>query len=244
MSSSPNPPPSTTNNFLDKHPIARGVHDRAAAISFAWQEFQSLYLAGLDRIDLLNSVAGGFFGLIQHILLDSLLLNLSVLSDPSKSGEFENLSFDRLADEFESELRAKGAWSEANDLLAKFHDAVKDFKLHRNKRIAHGDVATQATPLGGVKLGQLRGAVQLAFDTFNAHCTPLSGANYAFEDSIITGDAESLVWAIGAAKQYRAMYLWLWKEPLEGRDAADLVKSLRTNFYDSPVPGVKPEPLV
>jgi len=244
MSSSPNPPPSTTNNFLDNHPIASGVHDRTVAISFAWQEFQSLYLAGPDRIDLLNSVAGGFFDLIQHILLDSLMLNLSVLSDPPRTGKFENLSFDRLAGEFEAALRAKGVWSEASDLLTQFHAAVKDIKPHRNKRIAHGDLATQSVPLGGVRLGQLRDAVQLAFDTFNAHCTPLSGTNYAFEDSIITGDAESLVWAIGAAKQYRAMNWWLWKEPLEGRDAADLLKSLRTNFYDSPVPGVKPEPLV
>lgn len=242
MSSSPNPPPSTTNSFLDNHSIASGVHDRTAAISFAWQEYRSLYLAGLDRIDLLNSVAGGFFSLIQHILLDSLLLNLSVLSDPSKSGKFENLSFDRMADEFEPELRAIGVWSRADQLRTQYHAAVKDIKLHRHKRIAHGDAATHAAPLDGLKIGQLRDAVQLAFDTFNAHCAPLRGGDFAFETPIIPGDAQSLVGAIGAAKQYRAMNRWLWMETLEGRDAAELVKALRMNFYDSPVPGVKPEP--
>lgn len=246
MSTSPTPSPPTLPSFLDRYPIACGVHNRTVALAFAWHELQSLYMSGPDRIRLLNDAAGGFFGIIQDILLDSLFLNLSVLSDPPRSGEHENLSFGLLAEKFKKRLQARQVWPDAEDRLKKFDKAVRQIRHHRNKRIAHGDVETfvkQATVLGGVTLGQLRDAVQLAFKTFNALCTPLSGTEYSFENPIITGDADSLVSALGAAKQHRALDLWLRQETVAGRDAADVVRTIRSKFFESPVPGVKPEPL-
>ncbi len=185
-------------------------------LAFAWKQFQCLYLSGPARTALLDEAAGGFFGIIQEVLLESLFLHLSVLSDPPSNGTHENLSFERLAASVKPELIDSGAWPQAEQLLTEFKNQVVTIRRHRNKRIAHADLATvvepKTTPLDDVTLSQLRNAVKQAFATFNALCYPLSGISHdGFEEVIIAkGDAEALVGAIEAATQHRKLKLWLW----------------------------------
>jgi hypothetical protein len=230
----PKPARETRQTIVETHPIVRGVYSQVVLLSFAWHEFRALFLSEPSRIEILNKAAGGFFGIIQDTLVDALFLRLAVLSDPARSGKYENVSFDRLMEELRCELGVKGAESEADRVRQEFHAAVAGIKAHRNKRIAHADVdvvATQVVPLDRVTIDDLRKGVDLAFKTFNAMCKPLTETEYALENPIITGEASGLLWALAAAEKYHQLDRWLWTESVAGRDGAEVALQIREQFF-------------
>jgi hypothetical protein len=61
-----------------------------------WEEFRTLYGTSEKEIALLNAVAPNFFGRIQEVLWQDLMLHISRLTDPPKSAGRDNLSIKRL----------------------------------------------------------------------------------------------------------------------------------------------------
>jgi hypothetical protein len=61
-----------------------------------WEEFRVLYGTSEKEIALLNAVAPNFFGRVQEVLWQDLMLHISRLTDPPKSAGRDNLSIRRL----------------------------------------------------------------------------------------------------------------------------------------------------
>jgi hypothetical protein len=61
-----------------------------------WEEFRTLYGTSEKEIALMNAVAPNFFGRLQQILWEDLMLHISRLTDPPKSAGRDNLSLRRL----------------------------------------------------------------------------------------------------------------------------------------------------
>jgi AbiU2 len=62
-----------------------------------WDQYQQLYMHSPERITLLNSVAGAFFGIIQDTLFENVILHLARLIDPPQSMGKDNLTLRRLS---------------------------------------------------------------------------------------------------------------------------------------------------
>ena len=60
-----------------------------------WQEQEELFSTP-ENVALLNRTAPAFFGSLQRILFEDVLLQICRLTDPVKTGEQENLSLERL----------------------------------------------------------------------------------------------------------------------------------------------------
>jgi AbiU2 len=61
-----------------------------------WEEFRTLYGTSEKEIALLNAVAPNFFGRLQEVLWQDLMLHISRLTDPPRSVGRDNLSIRRL----------------------------------------------------------------------------------------------------------------------------------------------------
>jgi hypothetical protein len=77
------------------------------------------------RIELLNEAAGTFFYIIQEVLLNEVQVCLSKLTDPAKSGKYNNLSLEQL----QSQLNQHG------ELIFPIEQAIRSFNLFFRRMI-------------------------------------------------------------------------------------------------------------
>lgn len=106
-----------------------------------------LYEEDEDRIALLNRVAGEFFGDLQKMWHEHVLLDICKLTDSSKGDLTINYFLSKISDKFTDDEKRK---KKEFDLLCE--NLQKKFKPARNKIIAHID---KGTLLAGNSLGGL-----------------------------------------------------------------------------------------
>lgn len=118
------------------------LYNELAWLHSKWQQYRELFGRNKELIDLLNKAAPYFFWLLQHTLLDDILLHLARLTDPPQSMGRDNLTMRRLPPLItDSASRAK---LEAA-LKQVLHNC--DFaRKWRNKQLAHIDLATKRAP--------------------------------------------------------------------------------------------------
>lgn len=98
-------------------------------------EYKALY-GNPDNVDLLNKFAGHFFGVLYIVLWDDLLLCITRLTDPAKTGTKDNLSIAQLAGYCEDpELRKEVEYG-----VEKAQAAAAFARDWRNRRISHTDL--------------------------------------------------------------------------------------------------------
>lgn len=110
-----------------------------------WQYYRQLFGTSEERIELLNSFAPLFFKVCQDALLDDVILSISRLSDPMKTGERgskkESLSLLRLVN-----MIAPNDYPDlrpvVQSLWGKVDNLCKPFRSHRHQRIAHNNWET------------------------------------------------------------------------------------------------------
>jgi hypothetical protein len=127
-----------------------GLHER-------WALYRGAFGLEEARIDLLNRVAGVFFGYTQWAMYLDVILSLCRLTDPAESskkiGHRPNLTMDRLVNEVTADDLAFGG-----TLTAREWDAVKQwrdlyFEEIRSKRIAHNDLNKMTARFTGQPVG-------------------------------------------------------------------------------------------
>lgn len=106
-------------------------------VSSIWDQYETLF-EHPDRIRLLNDSGGYLFGNIQRIFFDYTLLGICRLTDPVKTGKYDNLTIQRLAS-----LVAEPIRPELDQLLAIAHEQSAFCRDWRNRKIAHSDLATK-----------------------------------------------------------------------------------------------------
>ncbi len=138
-----------------------------------WQEARALFRSEA-RVDLLNRAARDFWGMMQQVLLEDILLHISRLTDPPRSAGKDNLTVQRLVDLH---------WANRERLTALVDEAVSASSFARpwrNRSLAHRDLelatGIAASPLPpataedvGASLSALdalfAGALQMEFGT-------------------------------------------------------------------------------
>jgi hypothetical protein len=117
------------------HPL----HNELLDIHAKWSQFRQLFGTDADRIDLLNRVAPVFFGYLQRILYDDLVLSLFRFTDRVATGGKLNLTLDRLALAL---LADDGAFGKSVQADAKaIDDLLEPHANWRDHRVAHNDLA-------------------------------------------------------------------------------------------------------
>lgn len=169
-----------------------------------WLEYRKLYAHSPERIDLLNGIAGFFFGLIQDVLWEDTLLHLARLTDPLKSAGKPNLTLKRLPGLIPEPSLA----SDVQSLVEAAESSCSFARDWRNRHLAHRDLdlalETAATPLPESSREQVQNSLQAIGAVLNLINRRYFGSETLFEDFVAITDAESLVYYMEIARQTEA----------------------------------------
>ncbi len=118
-----------------------------------WKVYRQLFAVSEADIQLLNDAAPLAFGVYQEVLLSSVLLSLTRLTDPETTGKKENLTLERLVSLIDSSTYQALA-DKARQYLDQACKLCKPFREWRNRRYAHRDWLTakevHPDPLPGI----------------------------------------------------------------------------------------------
>src|SRR5665213_2492774 len=113
-------------------PIFHALWQEVAALHEKWGEFVALYGTKESRVRLMNEAAPAFFGIVQTIFWENILLHIARLTDPPGSSRRANLTirqFDRLVDDT----------LKIETLTARALQVSEFCRDWRNRHIAHCD---------------------------------------------------------------------------------------------------------
>jgi hypothetical protein len=140
---------------------------QVAVMFVNWLEHVELFGTNAERVKLLNQAAPMFFHRLQNDLLDSTLLHICRLTDPSKMGARENLTIRNLPD-LVADAKVKERVKQAVDKALEVTQFARDW---RNRQIAHLDLQVAlkepATPLAEASREQIRGALDAIATVLN-----------------------------------------------------------------------------
>ncbi len=169
-----------------------------------WLEYRKLYAQSPERIDLLNEAASSFFGMIQAVLWDDILLHLARLTDKRGSGDRTNLTIQRLPDLVtDTQLQAR-----LQLLVTAALETCAFLENWRNKRLAHADLklaldagAELLPPISRQQLGEALAAVAAVVNAVQSH---YFDSTIAFEHFASHSDAEALIYQLALAARTEA----------------------------------------
>jgi HEPN superfamily AbiU2-like protein len=100
-----------------------------------WADYRELFGSDAQRIDLMNETAPAFFGHLNDVMWNDVVLDLCRLSDPADMGGKQNLTFFRLPHAV-AQLPIESAISAGLEALQSSTAFARDW---RNRRLAHRD---------------------------------------------------------------------------------------------------------
>lgn len=138
-----------------------------ARIYHKWSEFVELFGTNPSRIDILNSVAPNFFGLVQGMFWEDILLHIARVTDRCESAGRSNLTIQRIPGLItDCDIRAA-----TESKVCKAIDSSKFCRDWRNRWIAHYDlelaVDESAKPLAPASRTQVIAALSSIADVLN-----------------------------------------------------------------------------
>jgi hypothetical protein len=173
------------------------LNNEVAILHLYWNEYVELFSTNQKRVDRLNRTAPGFFRMLQTELFQTNILHLARLTDPSKTGNKENLSLQNLA-ELVTDASLK---KQLTDLLAVAATKTEFARDWRNRRFAHHDLAlatnASAIPLQLADKEKFNEALKALADVINAVEAHYFRNHTAFD--MITGNrgAATLLYVLG-----------------------------------------------
>lgn len=188
-----------------------------------WRLYQQLF-GSEARVALLNESGGHLFHVLQQSMLDRFLLGLTRLTDPAKTGKHANLSLAALVEEVDQQSELQDRLARQIGLLDKSVEAMRE---HRNKRVAHADLAALTDPeaaLQGYKIADIEGALNRISEFLNSYELQTNNTQTAYDQCIlpIGHDGERLVRCLKEAKAFRSAALAgmipkdMWKDGEHG----------------------------
>jgi len=169
-----------------------------------WKLYQQLF-GSEARIALLNDSGGHLFHVLQQSMLDRFLLGLSRLTDKTKTRTHANLSLAALVEETgqQPELQDRLA-----NQLALLHKSVAAMRKHRDKRVAHADLAALTDPesaLEAYKIADIESALNQVAEFLNSYELQSNDSQTAYDQCILPmgHDGERLVRCLKQAEAFR-----------------------------------------
>lgn len=182
---------------------------QVAFLRLKWEQYRILFARSPARVELLNSVASGFFWVLQRVLWGDVLMHIARLTDPPSTGPKnnprENLTLLRLPEA----LKASGL-SVGSELSAEIETLVKQAEADtkfardwRNRWLAHTDLdlalERKAKPLEPIAIHKVERALDAVGAVLKTISLRLLGEESRFECANAKGDAEHLVFYLKSA---------------------------------------------
>ena len=180
-----------------------------------WEQYQTFFAHSAERIDMLNSLAGWFFGSLQRVFLQETILGISRVTDPFTTYGHQNLvmatllqdpALDQLP-EFRERLGVA---------IAAATDAAGPIRIHRNKYIAHLDHATAVgeldEPLPGLKRSAITACITALEGAYNLHNGRLHNTESRFDISSLNS-APAIVRLLESSERWRKLRELRAKDP-------------------------------
>lgn len=168
-----------------------------AYLHLKWLEYVELYGSKPTRLQLLNQAAPGFFGMLQRVLWEDILLHLARLTDPPRSGgRNENLTVRNLP----SLIDNPGLKRALEELIEQLSEATDFCRNLRNRHIAHRDLdlalRPPSAPLKAGSRKQVNEALKILSDILNMVQLPYEETQTYFRVGRTSGGAVSLLYTI------------------------------------------------
>jgi hypothetical protein len=162
-----------------------------------WIIYRQLFGHSEKRIELLNECARAFFYIIQDVIFGEVLVALSKLTDPARTGKRENLSLEQLQQRVEMQEEKQFAVHLKN-ILNNLHNKCQAFREWRNKKLAHLDLLTtrksSLNPLPGISRQMIEDALKLVREYMNTIDLHFEGVETDYELFVMNGaDGEALI---------------------------------------------------
>ena len=158
---------------------------------------------------MLNACARWFFGSTQRLMMRDVILGISRLTDPPKTGKHSNLVLASLLEDPRI-AKHRGLRSELEKSIEKVKVDAAPIRHHRDKYIAHLDelTAVEATknPLPGIKKGLIGQIINEMGKAYNVHGSRTRDSHAFFELTAL-GSARSLVEILETSERWA-----LWKK--------------------------------
>jgi hypothetical protein len=175
--------------------VYNGLSSEVSWAHAKWNQYRQLYARSPERVDLLNQAASHFFGVLQELLCEDVILHLARLTDPPQIGRKDNLTLLRLP----SLIPNTQLSAEVNDLLISVLTACASIRIWRNRRLAHRDLAiamaSLTDPLPGISRADIEGALASIRAMLNRVAGYYWNSKTDYQCVITSGrDADSLVY--------------------------------------------------
>jgi len=189
-----------TNMPPDVEKLFQELSDALTDIHFKWKLYCQLY-CDEDSVELINACAPIFFANTQAVYADYILLALSRLTDPSRTGRYSNLSLERLRQAIDPAAHPSLSFTLAAAATS-VEVACADFRTHRDKRIAHTDegVSDGDVQLPAVYKRDIDDALKKMRDLMNAIVGEFDDAEVAYADPIVPEDGTRLIKVLKAGR--------------------------------------------
>ncbi len=168
-------------------PVYHELSDEVAWLHAKWNQYRQLFGHSEKRVELLNSIGGHFFRIVQDALWENVILHIARLTDPIKSSGKDNLTLLRLS-EVISDVSLKGEVSALIDAALSISSFARDW---RNRKLAHIDLALAlkegAKPLPGVSRDNVENALSSIRSVMNKISVKYWQSETAYEYFIAAG---------------------------------------------------------
>ncbi|MCG6154215.1 AbiU2 domain-containing protein [Rubinisphaera margarita] len=171
-----------------------------------WIMYRQLFGADQQTLDLLNQSAPTFFGMLQFLWLDYVVLEICSLTDRPRSFGRDNLVLRQLYEKLDREAYAKlvEQLEQKGELV---EQCCGKLRTIRNRRIAHRDqraaLGAYQTPILGVSRKDVDDALVAMRDYVNCFRMEFLGSEMAFDQFELPDDATTLLSHLEAAVQNR-----------------------------------------
>ena len=183
----------------DLGPVYHELWNEVTWLHAKWNQYRQLFGHSLQRVELLNKVAGHFFRIVQDALWDDVILHLARLTDPLKSGGKANLSLRRLP-KLISDATLKKEVGSLIEVALSTSLFVRDL---RNRKLAHIDLAlalkTGVEPIPGVSRDKVEAALSAVRVVLNKLEAYYWESETAYEHFIsMGGEGDTLIYFMRA----------------------------------------------
>ena len=161
------------SNYVSKMGVGLGtpyfaLWKEIANLYGTWSEYVALYGADETRIKDMNTVAPYYFGLIQNVLWENVILHIARITDSCTTSGRANLTIQQLPGLIDNmELR-----TEVDEVIKEAKAKSLFCRDWRNRHIAHTDLTLatieDAEPLGSASRLKVTQALSSIADVFNA----------------------------------------------------------------------------
>jgi len=183
------------------------IWQEVARLHSQWEIFSQLYAESAEQVKFLDRMAPGFFGIVQEAMLNNIFLSFSRLTDNTKTGRKENLSFNRFIESIDSSKEPKFA-EILRKALESLRTECKPFRDWRNRKIAHKDLSTalqyHPQPLPSINKEMIEKVLRLMRELLNTFQKHFEDAETAFEHVVSRGDGKTIIFYLQQAEKYEA----------------------------------------